>query len=142
MLGKVGAGFLYAMGAFDKTRPGVASSAVGLAQRALDESSMYSLQRKTFGVSIAQHQAVQFMLADMAAGVELSRLMVRKSAWELDQVLAICDWGMKIIKYLFKVLSNELIFDLIIKYLKFLKLSKLRKCVLLNSFEYVSHGKM
>lgn len=77
------------MGAFDKTRPGVASAAVGLAQRALDEAAMYSMQRKTFGVPIAQHQAIQFMLADMAAGVELSRLMVRKSALDLDQV---CRW--------------------------------------------------
>jgi len=77
------------MGAFDKTRPGVASSAVGLAQRCLDEASMYSMQRKTFGVKIAHHQAIQFMLADMAAGVELSRLMVRKGAWELDQVFIV-----------------------------------------------------
>lgn len=85
VLGKVGEGFKYAMGAFDKTRPGVASAAVGLGQRALDEAAMYSMQRKTFGVNIAFHQAIQFMLADMAAGVELSRLMVRKSAYELDQ---------------------------------------------------------
>lgn len=85
VLGKVGAGFKYAMGAFDKTRPGVASSAVGLAQRCLDESAMYSLQRKTFGTKIANHQAIQFMLADMATGIELSRLMVRKAAWDLDQ---------------------------------------------------------
>jgi len=85
VLGEVGAGFKYAMGAFDKTRPGVASAAVGLAQRCLDEAAMYSMQRKTFGTQIANHQAVQFMLADMATGIELSRLMVRKSAWELDQ---------------------------------------------------------
>lgn len=85
VLGEVGAGFKYAMGAFDKTRPGVASSAVGLAQRCLDEAAMYSMQRKTFGTQIANHQAIQFMLADMATGIELSRLMVRKSAWELDQ---------------------------------------------------------
>ena len=74
------------MGAFDKTRPGVASAAVGLAQRCLDEAAMYAMQRKTFGTQIANHQAVQFMLAEMATGIELSRLMVRKSAWELDQV--------------------------------------------------------
>lgn len=74
------------MGAFDKTRPGVASAAVGIAQRCLDEAAMYSMQRKTFGTQIANHQAIQFMLADMATGIELARLMVRKSAWELDQV--------------------------------------------------------
>ena len=74
------------MAAFDKTRPDVASGAVGIAQRCLDEASMYAMQRKTFGTQIANHQAVQFMLAEMATGVELSRLMVRRSAWELDQV--------------------------------------------------------
>ncbi|XP_065682708.1 medium-chain specific acyl-CoA dehydrogenase, mitochondrial isoform X1 [Hydra vulgaris] len=85
VLGKVGEGFKYAMGAFDKTRPGVASAAVGLAQRALDEATKYSTERKTFGTQISNHQAIQFMLADMASGVELARLMVRRAAWELDQ---------------------------------------------------------
>lgn len=85
MLGVEGAGFKYAMGAFDKTRPGVASAATGLARRALDEAAKYSMERKTFGKPIAMHQAVQFMLADMAAGVELARLMTRRAAWELEQ---------------------------------------------------------
>lgn len=69
-----GAGFKIAMGTFDKTRPPVAAAAVGLAQRALDEATKYSLERKTFGVPIATHQAVAFMLADMAMGVETGRL--------------------------------------------------------------------
>jgi len=85
LLGKVGSGFKYAMGAFDKTRPGVASAAVGLGRRALDEAAKYAMERKTFGKPIAMHQAIQFMLADMTCGVELSRLMTRKAAWELDQ---------------------------------------------------------
>ena len=85
VLGKVGAGFFYAMKAFDKTRPAVAAGAVGLANRATDEAAKYTLQRKTFGTRIANHQAVQFMLADMASGVELARLMTLRSAWELDQ---------------------------------------------------------
>nr|XP_014093346.1 probable medium-chain specific acyl-CoA dehydrogenase, mitochondrial [Bactrocera oleae] len=80
-----GAGFKIAMGTFDKTRPPVAAGAVGLAQRCLDEALKYSLERKTFGVPIAYHQAVQFMLADMAIGVETSRLAYRLSAWEVDQ---------------------------------------------------------
>ena len=63
-----GAGFKVAMGAFDQTRPPVASGAVGLAQRAFDEATKYSMERKTFGVPIANHQAVSFMLADMAIG--------------------------------------------------------------------------
>lgn len=85
VLGEVGSGFKYAMNAFDKTRPGVAAAAVGLANRALDEAAKYTLQRKTFGTRIANHQAIQFMLADMATGVELARLMTLMSAWELDQ---------------------------------------------------------
>lgn len=51
-----GDGFKIAMGAFDWTRPPVASGAVGVAQRALKEATEYALQRKTFGVPIAQHQ--------------------------------------------------------------------------------------
>jgi alkylation response protein AidB-like acyl-CoA dehydrogenase len=50
------------------------SGATGLAQRCMDEALKYSLERKTFGVPIAQHQAIQFMLADMAIGVETARL--------------------------------------------------------------------
>ncbi|GAB0089836.1 Probable medium-chain specific acyl-CoA dehydrogenase, mitochondrial [Sergentomyia squamirostris] len=80
-----GAGFKVAMGTFDKTRPPVASGAVGLAQRCLDEATKYALERKTFGVSIAHHQAVSFMLADMAIGVETSRLAYWRAAWEVDQ---------------------------------------------------------
>ncbi|XP_055376315.1 medium-chain specific acyl-CoA dehydrogenase, mitochondrial [Condylostylus longicornis] len=80
-----GAGFKIAMGTFDKTRPPVAAGAVGLAQRCLDEALKYSLERKTFGVPIAMHQAVSFMLADMAMGVETSRLAYRKAAYEVDQ---------------------------------------------------------
>ncbi|XP_067004277.2 medium-chain specific acyl-CoA dehydrogenase, mitochondrial [Anabrus simplex] len=80
-----GAGFKIAMGAFDKTRPPVASGAVGLAQRALDEATKYSNERKTFGVPINNHQAVAFMLANMAIGVETARLAWMRAAWEVDQ---------------------------------------------------------
>ncbi|KAL1130733.1 hypothetical protein AAG570_011974 [Ranatra chinensis] len=80
-----GAGFKIAMSCFDYTRPGVAAGAVGLAQRALDEAQKYSIERKTFGTSIINHQAVAFMLADMAIGVETARLMWMMSAWEVDQ---------------------------------------------------------
>lgn len=80
-----GAGFKIAMGTFDKTRPPVAAGSVGLGQRCLDEAMKYSQERKTFGVPIAKHQAVQFLLADMAIGVETARLAWRMSAWEVDQ---------------------------------------------------------
>uniref|UniRef100_A0AAV2L8Y5 Medium-chain specific acyl-CoA dehydrogenase, mitochondrial n=1 Tax=Knipowitschia caucasica TaxID=637954 RepID=A0AAV2L8Y5_KNICA len=80
-----GAGFKIAMGAFDKTRPPVAAGATGLAQRALDEATRYALERKTFGKVIAEHQAVSFLLAEMAMKVELARLAYQRSAWETDQ---------------------------------------------------------
>merc|ERR1719295_1692086 len=80
-----GAGFKVAMGAFDKTRPPVAAGAVGIAQRALDEATKYATERKTFGQPIINHQAVNFMLADMAIGIESSRLCYMKSAWQADQ---------------------------------------------------------
>nr|BAH72322.1 ACYPI001113 [Acyrthosiphon pisum] len=73
------------MATFDKTRPPVAAGAVGLAQRALDEAAKYSLERKAFGVPIAKHQAVAFMLADMAIGIEGARLTYMKAAYEVDQ---------------------------------------------------------
>ncbi|XP_002936129.3 medium-chain specific acyl-CoA dehydrogenase, mitochondrial [Xenopus tropicalis] len=79
-----GAGFKIAMGAFDKTRPPVAAGAVGLAQRALDEATKYAVERKTFGKLIAEHQAVSFMLAEMAMKVELARLAYQRAAWEVD----------------------------------------------------------
>jgi len=83
-LGDVGFGFKIAMGAFDRTRPPVASGAVGLAQRAHDEALKYAMQRKTMGTEIINHQAVAMMIADMAIGVEASRLLVHKAAYEVD----------------------------------------------------------
>lgn len=84
VLGKEGAGFKIAMAAFDNTRPSVASGAVGLAWRAFDEAKKYSLERRTMGRLIAEHQAVAFILAEMVIGIEASRLCYQKSAWQLD----------------------------------------------------------
>jgi len=84
-LGKEGDGFKTAMAAFDHTRPLVASAAIGVARRAMDEAVKYSLQRKTFGVEIAKHQAVNFMIADMAKDIEAARLLVHKAAWMIDK---------------------------------------------------------
>jgi acyl-CoA dehydrogenase len=72
------------MRAFDYTRPPVAMAAVGLARRCVEESLKYALERKTMGVPIAHHQAVAFMIADMATGVEAGRLLTYKAAAELD----------------------------------------------------------
>lgn len=85
LVGAEGAGFKIAMATFDQTRPGVAAAATGVAQRCFDESVKYSMERKTFGVPIAQHQAIQMLIADMAVGVELSRLSYMRCAWEADQ---------------------------------------------------------
>ena len=84
-LGKEGDGFKIAMSAFDHTRPAVASGAVGLARRAMDESIQYAKTRKTFGQQISAYQAVSFMIADMAKDIEAARLLVHQAAWTIDQ---------------------------------------------------------
>lgn len=83
-LGKEGDGFKIAMGAFDHTRPPVASGAVGLARRAMTEAIEYSKTRKAFGQSISHYQAVSFMIADMAKDIEAARLLVYQAAWAID----------------------------------------------------------
>jgi acyl-CoA dehydrogenase len=85
LIGEEGGGFKLAMKAFDRVRPTTASWAVGAAQRSLDEATKYALERKTFGTEIINHQAVSQMLADMAIGVEVSRLYTYRAAWEVDQ---------------------------------------------------------
>jgi len=85
VLGKEGEGFKVAMLVFDTTRPPVAAGALGLASRALHEATQYSLQRKTMGKYIAEHQAVAFMLAEMAIGVESARLVTHLAATQVDK---------------------------------------------------------
>jgi len=85
LVGAEGEGFKLAMRTFDRTRPWIAAGAAGVMRRALEESRAYALERKTFGVPIAQHQAIQFMLADMAIAYETTRLLCHKAAWALDQ---------------------------------------------------------
>jgi acyl-CoA dehydrogenase len=84
-LGAEGEGFKIAMRTLDRTRPPIAALATGIAQRALDESTAYALERKAFGSPIGDFQAVQFMLADMAKDIEAARLLTQKSAWMVDQ---------------------------------------------------------
>ena len=84
-LGEEGEGFRIGMKAFDKSRPGVAVAAVGVAQRALDEAVAYAGERTAFGRPISQFQGVGFMLADMAIRVEAGRHLAYKAAWEVDQ---------------------------------------------------------
>jgi acyl-CoA dehydrogenase len=84
LVGAEGEGFKLAMRTFDRTRPWIAAGASGLIRRALDESRKYALERKTFGVPIGQHQAVGFMLAEMAIAYESTRLLCHKAAWAID----------------------------------------------------------
>lgn len=83
-LGAEGDGFMIGMKVFDKSRPPVAAAAIGVAQRALDESVRYAGERTAFGQPIANFQGVGFMLADMAIRVEAGRNLAYKSAWEVD----------------------------------------------------------
>ena len=84
-IGAEGKGFHIAMKTFDRTRPGVAAAAVGVARRSLEEATRYSLERKAFGRPIAKQQAIQFILADIAKDTEAARLLTWQSAWMIDQ---------------------------------------------------------
>ena len=84
-LGGEGEGFKVAMQTLDRSRPLIGALAVGIAQRALDESIAYAKERKAFGQAIGEFQGVQFMLADMAKDIEAARLLTRQSAWMIDQ---------------------------------------------------------
>jgi len=84
LLGEEGKGFYYAMGVFDHSRPSVASGAVGVAQRAMDEAVQYAKERMSMGKPIWQYQAIGHMIADMAMHIEAARLLVWKAAWSVD----------------------------------------------------------
>jgi acyl-CoA dehydrogenase len=85
LLGEENRGFKLAMMTLDRTRPGVAAMAVGIARAAMEFAIDYSKERVQFGVPIAMHQAIQFMIADMATKVHLARLGTWNSAVLLDQ---------------------------------------------------------
>lgn len=84
-LGQEGEGFKIAMAAFDHTRPPVAAGAVGVARAAFQFAKKYAEERKSFGVPIYKHQAISFMIAEMAMNIEAARLLVWKAAYEIDQ---------------------------------------------------------
>jgi len=85
LVGTEDSGFKVAMKTFDRSRPWIAATAAGVIRRSLEESRAYALERKTFGVAIAQHQAIQFMLAEMAIAYEATRLLTHKAAWQVDK---------------------------------------------------------
>ena len=84
LVGEEGEGFMVAMKVFDRSRPMVAAGALGVMQRALDESVEYATTRHTMGKPIIEHQAIGHKLADMAIRTEASRLLIHQAAWLLD----------------------------------------------------------
>ncbi len=85
LIGEENHGFKLSMATLDRTRPGVAAMATGVARAAWEMAADYAKQRVQFGVPIAMHQGIQFMLADMATKVHLSRLATYNAAVLLDQ---------------------------------------------------------
>jgi butyryl-CoA dehydrogenase len=79
-LGAEGEGFKIAMSTLDGGRIGIAAQAIGIGRAAFEEARDYSKVRKTFDVPISQHQAIQFMLADMATELEAARLLTLRAA--------------------------------------------------------------
>ena len=86
LIGEEGEGFNYAMKTLDYSRPAIGAQALGIAQGAFDFASRYATERVQFGQRIADFEAIQFMLADMAMKIEASRLMVYRA-------MALCDAG-------------------------------------------------
>jgi acyl-CoA dehydrogenase len=85
LIGEENKGFKLAMMTLDRTRPGVASLAIGIARAAFEMATQYSKERVQFGVPIAMHQGIQFLIADMATKIHLARLATWNSAVLLDQ---------------------------------------------------------
>ena len=83
-IGNEGEGSKVALSTLDGGRIGIAAQAAGIAQGAFEASLKYSQERLAFGHPIAQFQAIQFMLADMATEIDAARLLIRKAAWKQD----------------------------------------------------------
>src|SRR5579872_666816 len=85
LLGVEGEGFKIAMKVLDKSRPGIAAQALGIAQGALDYATQYAKERIAFGKPIAQQQGLQFMFADMRTEIESARLLLYEAARKCDE---------------------------------------------------------
>jgi butyryl-CoA dehydrogenase len=84
LLGAPGDGFKIAMRTLDGGRIGIGAQAVGIARAAFEDATRYALERKTFGQPIAEHQAIQFKLADMCTEIDAARLLVWRAAVKKD----------------------------------------------------------
>jgi alkylation response protein AidB-like acyl-CoA dehydrogenase len=85
LLHEEGCGFAIAMSTLDGGRIGIAAQALGIAQAAYDVARAYAKERRTFGKAIAEHQAIQFKLADMSTEIDAARLLVYRAAWLKEQ---------------------------------------------------------
>ena len=85
LVGEEGKGLQQALAILDGGRIGIAALSIGLAQSAFEHAVNYARERKAFGKPIADHQAIQWMLADAATEIELARTMLYKSAWLKEQ---------------------------------------------------------
>ena len=85
LLGTQGKGFNIALATLDGGRIGIAAQALGIAQRALEESIKYSKEREAFGQKIAEFQAIQWKLADMAMEIDAARMLTYRAAWMKDR---------------------------------------------------------
>jgi alkylation response protein AidB-like acyl-CoA dehydrogenase len=81
LLGEIGQGLRQTFAVLDWGRVGIGAISVGLAQAAFEEAARYAKERQTFGVPLADHQAIQWMLADAATQIQSARLMVYYAAW-------------------------------------------------------------
>jgi len=88
LLGKEGEGFVNSLQVLDGGRISIAALGLGMAQGAYEASLRYAQQRKQFGKPIAEFQAIQFKLADMAMEIEAARLLTYQAAWLADQAIS------------------------------------------------------
>ena len=95
LLGDEGRGFRIAMATLDGGRIGIAAQALGIAQAAYDVALAYAKERRTFGKAIAEHQAIQFKLADMSTEIDGARLLVYRAAWLKDRGEPVTEAGAK-----------------------------------------------
>jgi alkylation response protein AidB-like acyl-CoA dehydrogenase len=87
LLGELGHGLQQTLATLDGGRVGIGALALGLAQAALEEAARYAQDRQSFNVPISQHQAIQWMLADMGTEIEAARLLIYQAAWLKGQKL-------------------------------------------------------
>lgn len=105
-IGEDGFGFKFAMKTLTGGRIGIAAQALGIASGAYELALAYSKERKAFGKTISQHQAIQFKLADMATEIEAARLLCLKSAWHKDNHM---DYGLS--SSMAKLFSSKVAMD-------------------------------